>query len=86
MQMINPKSLEDLFKPFELHFIGLQDLLDSMGWSLKDFIKFDIECECSKSLDESCINTECSYNLLNLHDDELYQEAYSENMEKRKKS
>ena len=84
--MINPKSLEDLFKPFELHFIGLQDLLDSKGWSLKDFIKQEIDSECSKSLNESCINTECYYNFVKEHGDDLYEEAFKENLEKRKRS
>ena len=84
--MINPKSLEDLFKPFELHFIGVQDLLDSRGWSLKDFIKLDIDSECSKSLNETCINTECYYNFITWHGDDLYEEAFKENLEKRKKS
>ncbi len=83
MIMINPRPLEDLFKPFELHFVGVQDLLDAIGISLKDFIKLDIESECSKSLNESCINTNCHYNFITWHGDDLYKEAFKENLEKK---
>ena len=83
---MNPKALEDLFKPFELHFVGLDDLLESLGMEFKDFMKLDISLECSKSLDESCINTVCHYNLVKWHDDDLYVEAFNETLEEKKKS
>lgn len=72
------EQLYKLFKPYELHFIGLQDLLDATGLSLKQWLKIDVELECSKSINESCMNCECQYNMIKMHDDELYVEVFKE--------
>lgn len=85
MPMINSKAMHSLFKPYELHFIDLQDVLDGTGISLKEWIKIDVECECSKSIDESCMNYECQYNFIEKHGDELYQEVMKEIQVERKR-
>lgn len=76
--MINSSVLKDLFKPYELHFLGLEDLLNVTGLSLKDGIKIDVQDECSKSIDESCMNHECKYNFIKLHGNEFYNELMHE--------
>ena len=76
--MINLKAMQGLFNPYELHFMELQDLLDGIGISLKDWLKIDVQDECSKSIDGSCINCECEYNLVKLHDEDLYCEVLKE--------
>lgn len=76
--MINSSVLKDLFKPYELHFLGLEDLLNVTGLSLKDWIKIDVQDECSKSIDESCMNFSCGYNLIEMHNDELYVDVFKE--------
>ena len=35
-------------------------------------MELDIEMECSKSKNETCINTNCDYNLISKHSDALY--------------
>lgn len=76
--MINSKAIKDLFKPYELHFMGLQDLLDATKLSRKEFLKISVEDECSKSLDESCMNKECEYNFVEMHEHGLYVEVFKE--------
>jgi len=83
--MISSKAMKDLFKPYELHFIGLEDVLDATGLSLKQWLKCDVESECSKSIDESCMNYECQYNFIEMHGDELYGEVFQEIQDERKK-
>lgn len=78
------EQLYKLFKPYELHFIGLQDMLDATGLSLKEWLKIDMQCECSKSINESCMNCECQYNMIKLHDDKLYVENFKEIQDERK--
>ena len=72
MPMINPIAMHDLFKPYELDFVQLEDVLASTGLSLEEMLKINVEDECSKSIDESCFNLECDYNYVGLHNDELY--------------
>lgn len=71
------KPLLNLFKPHKKitkkRFI---DFLDSK--QKRNFFKHRIWFECSKSLDESCINTKCRYNYVNSHGDALYIELMQE--------
>ena len=76
--MINSKPIHNLFKPHKFHTFNIQDVLDATGLTMKDYLKIYAEDECSKSIDESCINTECPHNFLKLHEDELYIEVMQE--------
>ena len=76
--MINSKAMKDLFNPYELHFMGLQDLLDATGLSRKKFLTICVQDECTKSIDESCMNNECQYNFVEMHEDGLYVEVFKE--------
>lgn len=76
--MINPKAMQSLFNPRKLETLDIQRFLEITGITKKKWYKIKVECECSKSIDESCINTECQYNLLHLHKEELYIEVLKE--------
>ena len=82
--MIDLKAMYDLFNPCELYFMDINDLLDVTGLSFKDILKIDIQSECSKSIDESCMNFECDFNYINMHDDETYVEVFKEVEQARK--
>lgn len=82
--MINPKAMQSLFNPYKFHTFNFQDFLDVTGITMKKFLKINLYDECSKSIDESCINTECHYNYLNMHEDELYIEVMQEIQAERK--
>ena len=76
--MIDSKVVKDLFKPYELHFMGLQDLLDATKLSRKQFLRIRVQDECTKSIDESCINNECPHNFVEMHEHGLYVEVFKE--------
>ena len=81
--MINPGTLNGLFKPHKFETKNIGDyLIKSVGE--KKFWKIQFEQECSKSIDESCINTECHYNFLEFHQEELYIEIMQEIQDERK--
>ena len=83
--MINSKVMKGLFKPKKQeNKFNFKDYLINHGISEKKFLKIHVENECSKSIDESCINTECHHNLLKMHEDELYQEVLKEVQQERK--
>lgn len=82
--MINAKAMQSLFNPYVIPSKNVDDLLAVIGMDLKDLVKINVECECSKSIDESCINKECHHNLFDLHKDELYVEVLQEIQAKRK--
>lgn len=81
--MINSKALNGLFKPYKIVKTNFEDFfIKHVG--VKKFWKIQFEDECSKSIDETCINTECMYNYLNMHGDELYIELMQEIQAERK--
>jgi len=83
--MINSKAMKGLFKPKKQeNKFNFKDYLINHGITEKKFLKIHIEHECSKSIDESCINIECHYNFLNMHEDELYVEVMQEIQAERK--
>lgn len=85
--MINAKAMKSLFKPKQNddNKLNFQDYLLSTGmFTMKEIRKIQLEDECSKSIDESCINTECQHNLLKLHKDEVYIEVLQEFQAERK--
>ena len=47
-------------------------------------MKITLESECSKSIDESCINLECNHNFFKIHQDELYIDVMKEIQAERK--
>ena len=72
--MINLKALKGLFKPHKLVVEDeLNYLSDNVGISDDEFL-FETMMyeECSESINESCINSNCAYNLVNEHSSELY--------------
>lgn len=69
---MNAKTLYNLFKPFELDFVTIKDVFDATGISKETFFKIQFESECSKSRDELCANSDCSHNLISLHNNEFY--------------
>lgn len=82
--MINLNSIKGLFKPKQKNTFTIQDFLDVTGVSMKKFLKIQVEQECSKSIDESCINIDCPYNYFKMHKDELYIEVLQEIQAERK--
>ena len=78
------KQLNNLFKPHKFETFDFQAFLDLLGITFKQSLKIDVEEECSKSIDESCINTDCIYNFVRIHQDELYQEVLQEIQDERK--
>ena len=76
--MINPTPLKRLFKPYKQekkpHFMN--HIIENIGE--RKFWKIQFEQECSKATDETCINTDCRYNYLKYHEDELYVELINE--------
>ena len=81
--MVNLILMKGLFKPYKQenrpNIVGY--LIEQVGE--KKFWKIQFEDECSKSIDESCINTECHHNFLEFHQDELYIEIMQEIQAKR---
>ena len=84
MPMINPRTIKSLFNPYKLDSFTIQDFLKVSGISKKKFLKIQVEQECSKSIDESCINSDCHFNYLRMHKDELYIEVMQEIQAERK--
>ena len=81
--MINSKTLQGLFKPYKVVKTDFMDfIIEHVG--VRKFWKIQFEQECSKSIDESCINTECRYNYFKIHDNELYVELMQEIQAERK--
>lgn len=78
------KAMHDLFKPYELDFMNIDDFLSVTGLSFKELLRIDVESECSKSIDESCMNCDCDYNFIKLHDDKTYVEVFKEVEQARK--
>lgn len=68
--------IKSLFKPYVIHKKRFVDFLD--GKTKRNFLKHKIWFECSKSLDESCMNHDCKYNFINMHNDELYVDLMQE--------
>lgn len=83
--MTNPNAMKGLFKPYTFKTFNFNDYLINNGFTLKDLLKIHVQDECSKSIDESCINTDCHHNLLKMHEDELYQEVLQEVQSERKR-
>lgn len=76
--MINPSKIKCLFNPHEFDTFDFQDFLNVTGLTMKKYLKILVEDECSKSIDESCINSACPYNHFKMHKDELYIEVMQE--------
>ena len=75
--MINSTALKSLFKPYIKETPNLAKfLIEQVGE--RKFWKIQFEQECSKATDETCINTDCHYNYLKFHEDELYVELINE--------
>ena len=75
------QAIKSLFKPFKLDNKSFLDFLDSKA--KRTFVKHRLYFECSKSIDETCINTKCKHNYLASHNDELYMELMQEIQDER---
>lgn len=65
---MNKAPLLNLFKPYKLEFIGIEDLLKVTKLSKNRFIeKIMYSAECSKSKNETCANFGCSKNYIKYH-------------------
>ena len=82
--MINPNTMKALFKPYHIPTLSLPSLFEVFGLSEREWFKIMFEDECSKATDESCINIQCPYNYLEMHQDELYIDLMQEIQAKRK--
>ena len=76
--MVNPIPMKRLFKLYKQ-----EKKSNIMDYFIKEvgerkFWKMQFEQECSKATDETCINTDCHYNYLKYHEDELYVELINE--------
>ena len=76
VMFMQKKIIESLFKPYVINKKRFVDFLDNK--TKRNFFKHRIWFECSKSLDESCMNTKCRYNFVKAHKDELYIELMQE--------
>ena len=75
--MVNSMLMKRLFKPYIKETPNLAKyLIEKVGE--RKFWKIQFEQECSKATDESCINTDCHYNYLKYHKNELYVELINE--------
>lgn len=74
--ILNKDILNGLFAPYEINKKSFFDFLDNKA--KRTFLKHRLWFECSKATDESCINTKCKYNYLDMHDSELYIELMQE--------
>lgn len=72
MVIVMIDALKEQFKPYELDFIEWEDVMDKIGVTDEDVMDIFVELECSKSIDETCANFKCEYNMIDLHNDELY--------------
>lgn len=72
--ILNKDSLNGLFKPYAIVVEDeLNYLSDAVGISDEKFLlETAMYLECSKSIDESCINSNCAYNLIDEHSSDLY--------------
>ena len=70
------RLIKSLFKPIEHKRKSFIDFLDEDR--KRNFFKHRFWFECSKAVDESCINTDCQHNYLDMHNDELYVELMQE--------
>lgn len=69
-------AIKSLFKPYKINKKRFIDFLDKE--TKINYFKHRIWFECSKSIDESCINSKCRYNLIKVHNTELYIELMQE--------
>lgn len=74
--------IKSLFKPYKIEKKSFIDFLDDKA--KRNFFKHRIWFECSKSIDESCINNECKFNFIDVHEDELYIDLMNEINDERK--
>lgn len=58
------KPMKDLFKPYEIEYISISELLKSNGLSKMECLELLLQNECSKSKDGTCINNDCPHNLV----------------------
>ena len=70
------EQLKSLFKPYKHHKKRFIDFLDEK--TKRNFFKHRLWFECSKSKNESCMNHECRYNLIRMHNSEFYCELMQE--------
>jgi len=70
--VLNKNSLNDLFKPYELEFMDIEDLNKVLNVSDEFVMEVEVEMECSKSKNGLCNNRRCDYNLVSKHSDALY--------------
>ena len=68
--------IKSLFKPYKIHKKHFIDFLDAKA--KRNFFKHRFYFECSKSIDESCMNTKCKYNFLKAHENEFYMDLMQE--------
>ena len=81
--MVNVDLVKNLFVPFIVEKYGLDSLLNATGLSERDMSKILFQDECSKSIDESCINTDCHYNYIEMHNDDMYVDLMKEIQDER---
>lgn len=85
---MHEQVIKSLFKPHVVKKKRFTDFLDRK--QKRNFYKHRFWFECSKSADESCINTECRHNYIKSHNSELYielmQEIQAERLETKKRS
>ena len=68
--------IKSLFKPYKIHKKHFIDFFDDKV--KRNFFKHRFYFECSKSLDESCMNHECKFNFLKSHENEFYLDLMQE--------
>lgn len=71
---MNPTALIKLFKPYKLNFTSVNDFFDNCKGDESLLMDALVDIECSASKNRMCGNTDCAYNMVKHHNDELYLE------------
>ncbi len=70
---MNGVALNSLFKQYTLEFQDVNSLFEDKI-DEQVFMNTLIDIECSKSANETCINADCNFNFMHLHDNDLYKQ------------
>ena len=67
--LMNVGVLNGLFKPYEK---TTGNDCDNELLDYKVIMEIMMDEECSKSKNETCVNVDCTYNMIDMHEDEVY--------------
>ena len=74
---MNKLILNKLFKPHVINYQSIGALFNEKEDEIL-LMEIMIDVECDKSKNEVCANTDCYYNLINVHESDLYKRTCAE--------